>query len=146
MSRQASRYMHTMIRVKDLEESVAFYISAFGMHEFRRIVVPEAQYTLVFLGFGEKEEEGATLELTFNWGQTDGYEVGNGFGHLALGVADVAETCQHIKEIGGKVTRDAAPVKFGKTVIAFVEDPNGYKIELIQLADALEEIESYRAG
>jgi len=141
----SNRYMHTMIRVRDLDESVAFYSQALGMREFRRIVVAEAEYTLVFMGYGDKEEDGATLELTFNWGQTDGYDVGNGFGHIALGVDDVAAVCAHVKTVGGKVTREAAPVKFGHTVIAFVEDPNGYKVELIQISDALAEIREYRA-
>jgi lactoylglutathione lyase len=137
--------MHTMIRVRDLDESVAFYSKALGMREFRRINVPEAEYTLVFMGYGDKEEEGATLELTFNWGQTESYDVGTGFGHIALGVEDVAATCRHVRDVGGKVTRDAGAVKFGSTVIAFIEDPNGYKVELIQMRDALEEIEAYRA-
>lgn len=144
MTHYGNRYMHTMIRVRNLDESVAFYSKALGMHEFRRIDVPEAEYTLVFMGYGEKEEAGATLELTFNWGQTDGYDVGTGFGHLALGVEDVAATCRHVEEVGGKVTRQAGPVKFGSTVIAFIEDPNGYKVELIQMSDALAEIEAYR--
>lgn len=144
MTRHDNRYMHTMIRVRDLDESVAFYSKVLGMREFRRIEVPEAEYTLVFMGYGEKEEEGATLELTFNWGQTGGYEVGTGFGHIALGVEDVAATCRHVRDAGGKVTREAGPVKFGSTVIAFIEDPNGYKVELIQMSDALAEIEAYR--
>lgn len=143
MTKPEHRYLHTMIRVKNLEESVAFYTSTLGMREFRRIVVPEGAHTLVFLGYGEKEQDGATLELTFNWGQTDGYEVGTGYGHLAIGVDDIFATCQHVRDSGGKVTRDAAPVKFGKTRIAFIEDPNGYKVELIQLSDALEEMELY---
>lgn len=144
MTHHSKRYMHTMIRVRDLDESVAFYSQALGMQEFRRIEVPEAEYTLVFMGYGGKEEEGATLELTFNWGQTHAYDVGTGFGHIALGVEDVAATCRHVKDIGGKVTREAGPVKFGSTVIAFIEDPNGYKVELIQISDALAEIEAYR--
>lgn len=144
MTRYADRYMHTMLRVRDLDESVTFYREALGMREFRRIVVPDAKYTLVFMGYGEKEEGGATLELTFNWEQTEGYQIGTGFGHLALGVADVAATCRHVKGVGGIVTREAGPVKFGSTVIAFIEDPNGYKVELIQLKDALTEIEDYR--
>lgn len=146
MTKYGNRYMHTMLRVRDLDESIAFYSKALGMRQFRRIDVPEAEYTLVFMGYGELEEEGATLELTFNWGQTDGYDIGTGFGHIALGVEDVAATCRHVRESGGKVTREAGPVKFGKTVIGFVEDPNGYKVELIQMRDAIEEIEASRAG
>ncbi|MDH2091393.1 lactoylglutathione lyase [Rhizobium pusense] len=145
MTISTRRYLHTMIRVKDLDESIAFYTSAFGLREFRRIVVPEGEHTLVFLGFGEKEEDGATIELTYNWGKAD-YEVGTGFGHVAFGVDDIYGACDQVRAIGGKVTREPGPVKFGKTRIAFVEDPNGYKIELIQLSDALEEMEEYRVA
>eukprot|EP01037_Dinobryon_pediforme_P001346 gene1346-1363_t len=124
------RFLHTMIRVGDLERSVAFYTSMLGMKELRRNDVPEGKYTLVFLGYASNPEQ-AEIELTYNYG-TDTYEIGTGFGHLAVGVPDVAATCAAIKAAGGKVTREAGPVKFGTTIIAFVEDPDGYKIELIQ--------------
>ncbi len=126
-----SRYLHTMLRVKDLDRSVEFYTTVLGMRELRRREVPDGRYTLVFVGFGENPGQ-AEVELTFNWDQTDGYEMGSGFGHLAVSMPDVYQACDRIKQAGGKVTREAGPVKFGTTVIAFVEDPDGYKIELIQ--------------
>ena len=126
-----SRYLHTMLRVKDLDRSVEFYTTVLGMRELRRREVPDGRYTLVFVGFGENPGQ-AEVELTFNWDQTDGYEMGSGFGHLAVSMPDVYQACDRIKEAGGKVTREAGSVKFGTTVIAFVEDPDGYKIELIQ--------------
>ena len=124
------RYLHTMIRVGDLEKSVKFYTSMLGMKELRRNDVPDGKYTLVFVGY-ENNPDQAVIELTYNYG-TDHYDIGSGFGHLAIGVQDVAGTCATIKSAGGKVTREAGPVKFGTTIIAFVEDPDGYKIELIQ--------------
>ena len=126
-----SRYLHTMIRVKDLDRSVAFYTKLMGMKEIRRREVPGGRYTLAFVGYGENPEQ-AELELTYNWDQDKPYDVGNGFGHLAVGVADVAAACEAVRGGGGKVTREAGPVQHGTTVIAFVEDPDGYKIELIQ--------------
>jgi lactoylglutathione lyase len=123
-------YLHTMLRVKNLEESVNFYTSLMGMQELRRIDVPDGKYTLVFVGYGG-EKTHTVLELTYNYG-VDEYEIGTAFGHLAIGVPDVATTCESVRAAGGKVTREAGPVKFGTTVIAFVEDPNGYKIELIE--------------
>jgi len=123
-------YLHTMLRVKNLEESVNFYTSLMGMQELRRIDVPDGKYTLVFVGYGG-EKTHTVLELTYNYG-VDEYEIGTAFGHLAIGVPDVAATCESVRAAGGKVTREAGPVKFGTTVIAFVEDPNGYKIELIE--------------
>lgn len=140
MTVTSQRYMHTMIRVRDLPKSIEFYTKALGMNVLRRIEVPEGKYTNVFVGFGE-EEAGATIELTYNWGQDDGYEVGTGFGHLAIGVEDVAAACDHVRQLGGKVTREAGPVKFGKTTIAFIEDPDGYKVELIDTREALEEMQ-----
>ena len=128
----AGRYLHTMLRVGDLERSVAFYRDQFGMQELRRRDVPEGKYTLVFLGYGS-EDSNTVLELTYNYGTTS-YEIGTAFGHLAIGVPDVAATVEKMRAAGTKVTREPGPVKFGTTIIAFVEDPDGYKIELIQRA------------
>ena len=125
------RTLHTMLRVKDLEKSVQFYTGAMGMKELRRREVPEGKYTLVFVGYAEESEQ-AAVELTFNWDQTDGYDLGTGFGHLAVGLPDVYKACEEMRAAGAKITREPGPVKFGTTVIAFVEDPDGYKIELIQ--------------
>ncbi|WP_137178598.1 lactoylglutathione lyase [Roseomonas sp. AR75] len=128
----AGKFLHTMIRVGDLEGSVKFYTELLGMKELRRRDVPEGKYTLVFLGYGEGNKEGqGEIELTYNYG-VDKYEQGNAFGHLAVGVPDVKAACEKVRAGGGKVTREAGPVKHGTTVIAFVEDPNGYKIELIE--------------
>lgn len=127
-------YLHTMVRVRNLEQSLAFY-RLLGMHELRRRDVPEGRYTLVFIGFGDNAQGQAEIELTYNWGQDNGYDVGTGFGHFAIGVPDVAALVERVREGGGKVTREAGPVKFGTTVIAFVEDPDGYKIELIERAE-----------
>lgn len=126
------RFLHTMLRVGNIERSVNFYSALLGMKELRRRDVPDGKYTLVFLGYGEGNKEGqAEIELTYNYG-VEKYEVGTGFGHLAVGVPDVAGACEKVRAGGGKVTREAGPVKFGTTIIAFVEDPDGYKIELIQ--------------
>lgn len=122
-----SRFLHTMIRVGDLERSVKFYTQVLGMKETRRRDVPDGKYTLVFVGFGD----GPEVELTYNYG-VDKYEQGTAFGHLAISVPDAHAACAAIKEAGGRVTREAGPVKHGTTVIAFVEDPDGYKIELIE--------------
>ncbi|MCG0993779.1 lactoylglutathione lyase [Acetobacter indonesiensis] len=127
-------YLHTMVRVKNLDDSIAFY-QLLGMHELRRREVPEGKYTLVFIGYADNAAGQAEIELTYNWGQDDGYDVGTGFGHFAVGVPDVAAAVEKVRAGGGKVTREAGPVKFGTSVIAFVEDPDGYKIELIQRAD-----------
>ncbi|GAB6967947.1 lactoylglutathione lyase [Komagataeibacter kakiaceti JCM 25156] len=124
-------YLHTMVRVRDLDASLAFY-RLLGMHELRRKDVPEGKYTLVFIGYGDNAAGQAEIELTYNWGQDEGYDVGTGFGHFAVGVPDVAAQVEKVRAGGGKVTREAGPVKFGTTVIAFVEDPDGYKIELIE--------------
>lgn len=126
------RFLHTMIRVGNLERSVKFYTELLGMKELRRRDVPDGKYTLVFLGYGEGNAEGqGEIELTYNYG-VEKYEQGTAFGHLAVGVPDVAAACEAVRAGGGKVTREAGPVKFGTTIIAFVEDPDGYKIELIQ--------------
>ena len=124
------RFLHTMLRVGDLERSTKFYIDVLGMKELRRRDVPEGKYTLVFVGY-ENNPEQAVVELTYNYG-VDKYELGNAFGHLAIGVPDVAATCEAVRSAGGKVTREAGPVKFGTTIIAFVKDPDGYMIELIE--------------
>ena len=124
------RVLHTMIRVGNLERSLAFYTEVLGMRQLRRQDYPEGRFTLAFVGYGE-ESEGAVIELTHNW-DTAAYEIGNGFGHIALAVENAYAACDLIKARGGKVTREAGPMKHGTTVIAFVEDPDGYKIELIQ--------------
>ena len=125
-----SRFLHTMLRVGDLERSVGFYTGLLGMKELRRRDVPDGKYTLAFVGYGDEDHE-AVIELTYNYGTTN-YEQGTAFGHLAVGVPDVAAACEAVRKGGGKVTREAGPVKFGTTVIAFVEDPDGYKVELIE--------------
>ncbi len=126
------RYLHTMLRVGDLDRSVKFYAELFGMKELRRRDVPDGKYTLSFLGYGDEATE-TVLELTYNYG-VDKYDIGTGFGHLAIGMPDVAGTCAKLRAAGAKITREPGPVKFGTTIIAFVEDPDGYKIELIQRA------------
>ena len=124
------RLLHTMLRVGDLDSSIAFYTEVLGMRLLRRHDYPEGKFTLAFVGF-QDEAEGAVIELTHNWG-VESYELGNGYGHIALEVPDAYAACEAIKARGGKVTREAGPMKHGSTVIAFVEDPDGYKIELIQ--------------
>ena len=131
MSTGDQRLLHTMIRVKDLDASVGFYTKLLGMKELRRREVPDGKYTLAFVGYGDEAEQ-SVLELTYNWGKDEGYELGTGFGHLAVGVPDVAATCAALRRAGARITREPGPVKFGTTVIAFVEDPDGYKIELVQ--------------
>jgi lactoylglutathione lyase len=125
-------FLHTMLRVKALEPSIAFYTQLLGMKELRRTEVPAGRYTLAFIGYASNAEGQAEIELTHNWDHTEPYELGSAFGHLAVGVPDVAGACEKVRHGGGRVTREAGPVKFGTTVIAFVEDPDGYKIELIE--------------
>ena len=125
------RILHTMLRVGDLERSLQFYCDVLGMQLLRKKDYPGGKFTLAFVGYGP-ESEGAVIELTHNW-DTDSYDLGNGFGHVALGVDDIYGTCEKIRERGGKISREPGPMKHGTTVIAFVEDPNGYKIELIQM-------------
>ncbi|MBX2864713.1 MAG: lactoylglutathione lyase [Leptolyngbyaceae cyanobacterium MAG.088] len=125
------RILHTMLRVGNLDQSLTFYCDVLGMTLLRRKDYPGGQFTLAFVGYGNESEE-AVLELTYNWG-TETYELGDAYGHIALGVDDIYATCETIKNRGGKVTREAGPMKHGSTVIAFVEDPDGYKVELIQL-------------
>jgi len=124
------RLLHTMLRVGDLDRSIAFYTEVLGMRLLRRSEHPEGRFTLAFVGYGPESSE-AVIELTYNWG-VDRYELGSAFGHLAVEVDDAAAACAAVTARGGKVTRPAGPMKHGTTVIAFIEDPDGYKIELIQ--------------
>jgi lactoylglutathione lyase len=124
------RLLHTMLRVGDLEKSLDFYTRILGMSLLRRNDYPEGKFTLAFVGYGP-ESEHAVIELTYNWG-VDKYDLGNAYGHIALEVEDAYAACDKIRAAGGKVVREAGPMKHGNTVIAFVEDPDGYKIELIQ--------------
>lgn len=119
-----------MIRVGDLDRSLAFYTEVLGMDLIRRHEYPEGRFTLAFVGYGD-EATSAVIELTYNW-DTTGYDLGDGFGHIALAVDDAAAACDRIRARGGRVVREAGPMKHGTTVIAFVEDPDGYKIELIE--------------
>jgi len=124
------RLLHTMLRVGDLQRSIDFYTQVLGMRLLRTRENTEYKYTVAFVGYTE-ESDGAVIELTYNWG-VDSYDLGSAFGHLALGVDNVAQTCNDIRQAGGKVVREAGPVKGGTTIIAFVEDPDGYKIELVE--------------
>ena len=124
------RMLHTMLRVGDLDRSLAFYQEVLGMTLLRRKDYPDGKFTLAFVGYGG-EDDHTVLELTYNWG-VDKYELGNAFGHIAIEVADAYLACEEVTRKGGKVTRPAGPMKHGSTVIAFVEDPDGYKIEFIQ--------------
>lgn len=124
------RILHTMLRVGDLDRSIDFYSNVLGMRVLRRRDYPDGRFTLAFVGYGSEDEE-AVLELTHNW-DTAKYELGTGYGHVALEVDDAYKACDEVKKRGGRVTREAGPMKHGTTVIAFVEDPDGYKIEFIQ--------------
>jgi lactoylglutathione lyase len=124
------RILHTMLRVGDLQRSIDFYTNVLGMKVLRRKDYPEGRFTLAFVGYGDEDKE-AVLELTHNW-DTAKYDLGSGYGHVAIEVADAGRTCEDVKKRGGRVTREAGPMKHGTTVIAFVEDPDGYKIEFIQ--------------
>jgi len=124
------RILHTMLRVGDLQRSLDFYTSVLGMQLLRKKDFPDGKFTLAFVGYGS-EDDTAVLELTHNW-ETKSYELGNAYGHVALEVDDAYKACEAVKAKGGKVTREAGPMKHGTTVIAFVEDPDGYKIEFIQ--------------
>ncbi|CAN0623356.1 glyoxalase I [Burkholderia multivorans] len=124
------RLLHTMLRVGDLDRSIKFYTELLGMKVLRRQDYPEGRFTLAFVGY-EDESRGTVIELTHNW-DTASYDPGTGFGHLAVEVDDAYQACERIKAQGGKVTREAGAMKHGTTVIAFVEDPDGYKIEFIQ--------------
>lgn len=125
------RLLHTMLRVKNLDESLKFYCDLLGMKLLRKKDYPGGEFTLAFIGYGEESEE-TVIELTYNWGK-DQYDLGDAYGHIAIGVDDIYQTCQNLEARGGKVVRQPGPMKHGSTVIAFVEDPNGYKVELIQL-------------
>lgn len=128
-SREAiMRFLHTMIRVGDLDKSIKFYTEVLGMKLNRKKDYPDGKFTLAFLGF---ENDPEFLELTYNW-DTDSYDLGNGYGHMAFGVDDIYATCEKIEKAGGKVVRPPGPMKHGTTVIAFIEDPDSYKIELIE--------------
>lgn len=124
------RILHTMIRVGDLDQSLRFYTDVLGMRLLRRQDYPDGKFTLAFVGYGDESDE-AVIELTYNWDENR-YELGNAFGHIAIGVEDIRKTCTEIKRRGGKVIREPGPMKHGSTVIAFVEDPDGYKLELIE--------------
>ena len=126
-----ARLLHTMIRVFDLEASIDFYTRLLGMTLLRRKDYPSGEFTLAFVGYGD-ETEGAVIELTHNWPRKERYTVGDGYGHMAIGVADVAKTCERLAAAGAKIPRPPGPMKHGGGIIAFVEDPDGYKIELIE--------------
>ncbi|MGB5960383.1 MAG: lactoylglutathione lyase [Coleofasciculaceae cyanobacterium] len=128
------RMLHTMLRVGNLDESLKFYCDVLGMKLLRQKDYPSGEFTLAFVGYGD-ESDNTVIELTYNWG-TDQYDLGNAYGHIALGVDDIYGTCAQIKLKGGKVVREPGAMKHGSTVIAFVEDPNGYKVELIQLGSS----------
>jgi len=128
------KFLHTMIRVNSLDESLKFYCDHLGMKLLRKQDYPGGEFTLAFVGYGD-EKNNTVVELTHNWG-TSSYDQGNAFGHLALGVDDIYKVCADLKTKGVKVVREAGPMKHGSAVIAFIEDPNGYKIELIDLSGA----------
>jgi lactoylglutathione lyase len=125
------RLLHTMLRVGNLERSLKFYCEVLGMKLLRQKDYPTGEFTLAFIGYGD-ESDNTVIELTYNWGK-ESYDLGDAYGHIAIGVDDIYKTCDEIKTRGGKVTREPGPMKHGSTVIAFVEDPDGYKVELIQL-------------
>ena len=124
------RILHTMLRVGNLDKSLEFYTQVLGMKLLRRKDYPDGTFTLAFVGY-QDETDGTVLEWTHNW-DTSEYDLGNGFGHIAVEVNDAYQACENTKKLGGKVTREAGPMKHGTTVIAFIEDPDGYKIEFIQ--------------
>ena len=123
------RLLHTMLRVGNLEKSIAFYRDVLGMELLRRKDFPDGRFTLAYLGYGP-ESDNTVLELTHNW-DTEGYDLGEGYGHIAIGVDDVYGACERIRDAGGRVVREPGPMKHGSTVLAFVEDPDGYKVELL---------------
>jgi lactoylglutathione lyase len=125
------QFLHTMIRVKDLDKSIDFYTRLLGMKLMRNDDYPSGEFTLAFVGYGD-EKNSTVIELTHNWGQEKPYDLGDGFGHLAIGVPDIYGTCEQMEKEGVKIPRPAGPMKHGGSVIAFIEDPDGYKIELIE--------------
>ena len=127
------RLLHTMLRVGDLQRSIDFYTKVLGMKLLRTSENPEYKYTLAFVGYGNNPDH-AELELTYNWG-TDKYELGTAYGHIAISTEDIYQTCDQVRAAGGNITREPGPVKGGTTVIAFITDPDGYKVELIERAD-----------
>ena len=127
----SGQLLHTMIRVFDLEKSIEFYTGKLGMKLLRRKDYPSGEFTLAFVGYGD-EESNAVIELTHNWGQKEPYQLGTAFGHLAIGVPDIYGTCERLAKDGVKIPRPPGPMKHGGSVIAFIEDPDGYKIELIE--------------
>ena len=133
MEKSESRYrmLHTMLRVKDLTKSISFYTETLGMQLIRKQDFPDGKFTLAFVGYGA-EDSNTVIELTHNWDQYDSYDLGEGYGHIALGVPDIQSTCKDLRAAGANIVREPGPMKHGTTVIAFVEDPDGYKIELIE--------------
>ena len=129
------KILHTMLRVGNLDRSLNFYTEVLKMKLLRKREFPEGKFTLAFVGYGD-EASSAVIELTYNWG-VEKYDLGSGYGHVAIAVEDAYQTCAEIRQLGGKVTREAGPMKGGAAVIAFVEDPDGYKIELIQRPGAV---------
>ncbi|MEA2783235.1 MAG: lactoylglutathione lyase [Rhodospirillaceae bacterium] len=128
---QQFRILHAMIRVRDLDRSLRFYCKQLGMKVLRRQDYPEGKFTNTFIGYRDESQQ-AVIELTHNWDRAEPYEMGTGFGHLAIGVPDIHAACERLRADGVKITREPGPMKHGTTVIAFVEDPDGYKIELIE--------------
>jgi lactoylglutathione lyase len=128
-----SRFLHTMLRVKDLDKSLQFYTEQLGMKLLRKRDYPTGKFTLAFVGYGD-ETDSTVVELTHNWDQKEPYSLGSGFGHLAVGVPDVYKACERLADAGVKIPRPAGPMAHGGSVIAFIEDPDGYRIELIQRA------------
>lgn len=131
MTTPAFRMLHTMIRVRDLETSLDFYTRLLGMKLLRRNDFPEGKFTLAFVGYGD-EADHTVIELTYNWGHDEPYDIGSGFGHVALGVPDIDKACEALAASGVKIPRPPGPMKHGTSIIAFIEDPDGYKIELIE--------------
>jgi lactoylglutathione lyase len=131
MSQSSGQLLHTMIRVFDLEKSIDFYTNKLGMKLLRRKDYPSGEFTLAFVGYGD-EESNAVIELTHNWGQKEPYQLGTAFGHLAIGVPDIYGTCERLAKDGVKIPRPPGPMKHGGSVIAFIEDPDGYKIEVLE--------------
>ena len=131
MTKIEARILHTMLRVKNLEASIEFYTENLGMKLLRRQDFETGRFTLAFVGYG-LEDSDAVIELTFNWDQEIAYDIGTGYGHIALGVPDIYSTCRQLRESGAKIIREPGPMKHGKTVIAFIEDPDGYQLELIE--------------